>query len=225
MSFEIKRLTKKETIINAIIYGESGLGKTSLIKNLPAEDSLIINVENGLLSLGDYPVDFVDAKTVKDVLDLLKQVDMKKYKTVFIDSITELSQNHYTLLKKKYEQIERSENKKPGSMGIRLWGDFLEDFSVLFKTLRDLKKNVVAFSLVKEHEDSGIVEKLPDVYGKSSKRIVAWFDECLYMHMNKENERKFLTEKANNIMAKDRSGKLDKVTPADLSLVFKKIKA
>jgi len=43
------------------------------------------------------------------------------------------------------------------------------------------------------------------------------------MHIDKEDNRKFLTEKVNNVAAKDRSGKLEKVEDANISMIMKKI--
>lgn len=215
---------RKNTFVNVIVYGDSGVGKTSLVKTLPRETTLVLSAEDGLLSIKDHAVDYVKVKSIGDVLEVINDADATKYKNIVVDSITELSQNHFTHLKNKYEQVEKRENKKAGSMGIRLWGDFLEDFSLMFKTLRGLEKNVLALALTKESEnDTGKLVKKPDVYGKSSERIIAWFDECFYMHVDKSGERRLLTDAVDTVMAKDRSGMLDKVIPADIGKVFAKI--
>tara|TARA_R110000787_G_scaffold5686_6_gene20534 strand:+ start:2104 stop:2787 length:684 start_codon:yes stop_codon:yes gene_type:complete len=225
MKLEIRNTRDdKSQPINVVVYGDSGVGKTSLVKQLPSEETLVISAEGGLLSIKDHDVDYVSVKSVEDVLSILNQVAASKYKHVFIDSITELSQNHFTFLKAKYDQVEIDEKKKPGSMGIKVWGDFLEDFSKMFKTLRDMRKNVVAISLLKEKENEiGMVVKSPDIYGKSSDRIMAWFDEVFFMHMSKDGNRKFLTEKGAVTAAKDRSGKLEKIEDADIAMIIKKI--
>jgi len=230
VSLEIRNTKKdKAQPINVIVYGESGIGKTSLVKSLPNKEVLILSAEGGLLSLTDKEdmdgYDYVVVKSIVDVMKVLKQIEGLEYKTVAIDSITELSQNHFTYLKKKYEVIAKEADKDVSAYGIKIWGDFLEDFSAMFKTLRDMRKNVLAIGLLREKEDeTGMKFKQPDIYGKTAERIVAWFDECFYMYMSKENVRMFLTEKVNNIVAKDRSGKLEKTEPAIISDIFAKIR-
>lgn len=213
MSLLIKNTSETEnTFVNVIVYGDSGVGKTSLVKSLPESDTLVVSLEDGLLSLKGHKYDYVNAKTVAQVLEIVQSDAINKYKTVVIDSITELSQNTYLDLKKKYSDPK---------MAMKLWGDFSEQFSVLFKTLRRLEKNILAIALPRDKEDeAGVLIKKPDVYGKSSDRIIAWFDECFYMYVDKEGNRKLLTETSKNVQAKDRSGKLDKTIDADIGKVF-----
>lgn len=216
MSLIIKNTKdKSNTFVNVIVYGDSGTGKTSLVKTLPEKDTLIVSLEDGLLSVSDKSFDYVNAKTVSQIREIVNSDEIKKYKTIVIDSITELSQNTFLDLKKKYPEAK---------MAMKLWGDFSEQFSLLFKELRRLEKNVLAIALPREKEDeTGQLIKKPDVYGKSSDRIIAWFDECFYMFIDKDGNRKFLTETAKNTMAKDRSGKFEKVIDSNIDVVFKTI--
>lgn len=216
MALNIQNTSQSDkTFVNIIVFGDSGVGKTSLVKTLPKESTLVLSAEDGLLSIKDHAVDYVKVKSIGDVLEVIKDKDAEKYKNIVVDSITELSQNHFTFLKGKYPDPK---------MAIKLWGDFLEDFSKMFKTLRGLEKNVLALALVSEKEnETGKTIKRPDVYGKSSERIVAWFDESFYMHINKEGERKLLTQSVETVRAKDRSGLLDKVIEPDIGEVLKKI--
>jgi phage nucleotide-binding protein len=215
---------KSNTFVNIIVYGDSGTGKTSLARDLDHDSTLIVSLEDGLLSLDGCDIDYTNAKTISQIMEIVNSPDIKKYKTIMIDSITELSQNTFLELKTKYEAIEKAENKKPGTMAMKLWGDFTEGFSRLFKELRRLEKNVVAVALPTEKEDAtGAIFKKPDVYGKSSDRIIAWFDECFYMYVDKDGARKFLTETARNTMAKDRSGKFDKIIDANIGSVIETI--
>lgn len=225
MSLLIKNTKdKSNTFVNIIVYGNSGTGKTSLVKTLPEEDTLVVSLEDGLLSLDGHSYDYINAKTISQIMEIVNSPEIEKYKTVVIDSITELSQNVFLELSKKYTEIEKRENKKPGSMAMKLWGDFSSQFSVLFKELRRLEKNIVAIALPTEKENAaGLMEKKPDVYGKSSDRIIAWFDECFYMYVDGEGKRLLLTETAKNTMAKDRSGKLAKTINADIGEVLSTI--
>lgn len=215
---------KSNSFVNIIVYGNSGTGKTSLVKTLPEDSTLVVSLEDGLLSLDGHSYDYVNAKTITELMEIINSPEIEKYKTVVIDSITELSQNVFLELNKKYAKIEKDENKKPGSMAMKLWGDFSSQFSVLFKELRRLEKNILAIALPAEKENAaGIMEKKPDVYGRSSDRIIAWFDECFYMFVDNDGKRMFLTETAKNTMAKDRSGKLGKTIEANVGAILETI--
>ena len=216
MSLEIKNTkTTNEKFINTIVYGDSGVGKTSLIRTLPVEATLVLSAENGLLSVADCGVDYVETKSISDIMTILKTLDVKKYRHVVIDSITELGQNHFVFLKKKYPDAKNA---------LQLWGDFGGDFQEMFKKLRDMKISVLAVALLKEKENAtGQMEKMPDIYGKTAKKIQAWFDEVFYMHIDKDGNRMFLTEKTTLTDAKDRSTKLDKIEKADMRHIHGKI--
>jgi len=210
----------KETFINFIVYGESGVGKTSLAKQFPSEDVLVISAEDGLLSIKDHSVDYVNVKSLEDVKEVITTIVKPKHKYIFIDSITELSQNHYLYLVSKYQKIAKEKDKELAVYNQILWKDFGDDFSVVFKELRRLKKTVFALALEKEKENA-IGQKIfmPDIYGKTAERIIAWFDECFRMFI-KDDKRVFLTDKTEKSWAKDRSDKLEQIMIADAYKAF-----
>lgn len=224
MALEIKN-TKTDGVdfVNYIVYGQSGVGKTSLVKQFPSENVLVLSAEDGLLSVKDHSVDYVNVKSLSDVMEVLNKLVEERHKFIFIDSITELSQNHYLYLLKKYEAYAKSKGKGVDTYAMKIWGDFGNDFSEVFKELRRLEKTVIALALEKEKENE-IGQKIfmPDIYGKTAERIIAWFDECFRMFI-KDGERVFLTEKTELSWAKDRSSKLEKICEANISEAHKKI--
>ncbi len=67
-----------------------------------------------------------------------------------------------------------------------------------------------------------------DLIGKISHQIYQYFDEVFYLDVvaksDGTNERILITDRTDKITAKDRSGKLNAQEPADLGLVFNKIR-
>ncbi|MEI8395382.1 MAG: ATP-binding protein [Rhodospirillaceae bacterium] len=49
--------------VKGVIFGKSGIGKTSLLKTLPAESTLFIDLEAGDLAVEDWPVDSLRPRT------------------------------------------------------------------------------------------------------------------------------------------------------------------
>ena len=52
------------------IFGPSGVGKTSLLKTLPPEETLCIDLEAGMKSVQDWPGDSIPVRTFADALDI-----------------------------------------------------------------------------------------------------------------------------------------------------------
>lgn len=107
-----KRL-KQQTGVKMAIFGQYGVGKTSLLKTLN-EPTLCLDFEAGLLAVKDCGIDSIFVRTWEDARDLacliggvnpasksiygqrhfdsakakFKDCDFTKYKCIFIDSIT-----------------------------------------------------------------------------------------------------------------------------------------
>jgi hypothetical protein len=65
-----KRLAKAGTKTTMAIFGPSGVGKTSLLKTLPPEETLCIDLEAGMKSVQDWRGDSIPVRTFTDALDI-----------------------------------------------------------------------------------------------------------------------------------------------------------
>lgn len=108
-------LREKNTIV---IVGPVNVGKTSLIRTVNPAETLMLNIEAGLKAVQDVPFDHVDIDSFTEVVDLAcllggplpgrmdndffsprhhkwatenYKLDLKRYKNLFIDSITDLT--------------------------------------------------------------------------------------------------------------------------------------
>jgi phage nucleotide-binding protein len=204
-----------------MIYGQSGIGKTSLLGTLPAAETLIVSAESGLLCLQDKSIDVVEVKSYDAVRTafgyLAKNEDQGKYKFVCIDSLTEISDLLIKHLKSKEEY------KNP-SNALKLWGEFSETMIGLIKAFRDLDRHIVFTALSDDVNDGGIITKKPMIAGNKAQQLMpSFFDEVFYLSINQDNERIIHTQPTHSFIAKDRSGKLEVTEVADLNLIFNKI--
>ena len=204
-----------------MIYGQSGIGKTSILGTLPLNETLIISAESGLLCLQDKSIDVLEAKSYEAVRGafsyLVTGKDEGKYKFVCIDSLTEISDLLVKNLKAK------DEYKNP-SNALKLWGEFSETMIGLIKAFRDLDRHIVFTALADDVNDGGIITKKPMIAGNKAQQLMpSFFDEVFYLTIDQENERVIHSQPTHSFIAKDRSGKLSSTEPANLTLIINKI--
>jgi hypothetical protein len=222
--------------IKCVLYGESGVGKTSSIATLKAAgfNPLLVSAESGTLSLKGSGISMVDISTndkgepvaMEDRLARLHEVFLylkdgkHKFDTVVLDSLTEINHCVMAYLKKKHPD--------PKSNLVK-FGENSEIMQKIVREFRDLKLNVVLIALASnDKDDIGRRYTDIDLVGKTATKIPALFDEVIYYFVTKTDKdgviRKFQCQPSDQVRAKDRSGKLSAYEDADLGKLFLKIK-
>jgi len=210
--------------ISALVYGKAGIGKTTLARTLPGR-TLIVSAESGLLSLANSKIDYVELEgktavdkiaSLKEILDFLK--NGAPYDNIFIDSITEIGQ----LFTELYAgQFTRAESRV-------LWQEYDKSMRWFIKRMRDFAPyNVIVTCLEKEDKDD-LARKTygPDLQGSIAGKIAQYFDEVFNFQIvpvEDKFKRVLYTDHFDGHIAKDRSGSLNMVEPANLTHIFNKI--
>lgn len=214
--------------IKALLVAKSGDGKTYRAATT-GDKTVVISFESGTLCLDGHDVEIWDCtRDSKDVplkpaerISALKQCYDKlaagtDFKWVFIDSLTELAQVMVQTLQAEFPDRKDS---------LVLWGENAKRMRAIIKNFRDLPKyHVVMTALVDiDKDENNKRHTLPDVPGGLKRELPAFFDEVFFIQRGQNNERFFLTQSTETMPAKDRSGKLDPIEPADLAHVARKI--
>jgi len=205
-----KGLAKKAGI-KTLIYADSGIGKTNLFHS--TGKTLLLSLEKGDLVLDDADnVDIVRATTLAEVREVYQYIkeNNDKYDTFGIDSITDLGEQIVAELKAmpEFQDMKKS---------MPMWMKFSEIMLSIAKSFRNLENINVVITALAESVTNGFEEKiLPMIPAKKIQvKLASLYDEVFYIKVNEDGERVFITQPTQDIVAKDRSGKLEQVEPYD----------
>jgi hypothetical protein len=157
-------------------------------------------------------------KTIVAIHDKLEADKSGYYKTVVIDSLTELQKlDMRTIMSETY-------NKKPETTDIdvpsqREWGKNGERVRRIVRAFRDLPLNTIMTSLAATEKDegTGMVMYYPMLPGKMRAEVPGYFDIVGFLTAVEERNgevtvRRLQTTKTRRVIAKDRTDALDPVT-------------
>jgi hypothetical protein len=201
------------------------------------EPTLIISAECGLLSLADKEIDMIDLsiddngnlipkekriERLKQVYSYLLTEEARKYKWVFIDSLSEIAQN---LMESLYLEFPDRKDSLP------MYGENSKRMRSIIKSFRDLPGYNVVMTCLSEIDKDENNQRFIGVQmvGKISQVIPAFFDEVFYLHVAKQEDgsyqRSLITGRTEKLIAKDRSGKLEQYEKPNLQIIANKIRS
>lgn len=207
---------------NFLVYAPAGWGKTTLIGTTP--EPLIISAEGGLLALSGTDIDVFEIKNREDCNEVYEWItrseEAKKYKTICIDSLTEIA------------EVLLSDEKGRNKDARQAYGIMFDEMSILIRSFRDLKRDVYFTAHQKRivDDNSGAVTFTPSVPGNMLLQALPhFFDEVFVGRYGKlEDGTQYRYIQTNGDMqytAKDRSGTLKPVVKPNLGEIIETIKA
>lgn len=219
----VQAVTETERFLNVLIYGDSGVGKTRLsgsaVEVADMAPMLIVDVEGGTFTLEScYPqAQVVRVKSWADmqaIYDDLYDGEQGRYKTVCIDSITELQK--FSMTRIMHAVVAKDSTRDVEVPSQREWGKNSEQIRLTVRAFRDLPMHTIFTALSKEDRDArtGITRIKPALPGKLASEVAAYLDLVLYMYtkrVDEKVERLLLTTMTDKEIAKDRSNRLPPV--------------
>jgi len=253
---EFKPTTLKEALkakgVSMIVYGNPGVGKTSLIKTLVGgvwnekdmkwaytgkkycepEDILLITVDAGESVLDDPALhnmaviileeEVESLATFKGIVQRLRE--SCPWKWVFIDNMSEL-EKFFLMSLTKIKTLDVPRTKE--------WGDAAFYMRKYIRDLRGITKhgtNVIfifwAMS-VKDTDKDGVVEHtvMPMVMEKTSKEFVGLVEHTAYMGISEKSGKRYLQFDSNKLVfCKKRNDNLKQFEEANLGDIFRLLK-
>ena len=160
-----------QTKIKALIYGQAGMGKTTLA--LSAPKPLLLDFDNGVNRVNfEHQKDTVQIKSFQEALDVLNE-DLSDYESIVVDTIGKMMDFIIT-------KVCGTSNPR-----IQDWGRINQEFTGFVRIASSLNKNIIFVAhrdVRKEGEENVFV---PAVREKTYSAIVTELDLLGYMDMNK----------------------------------------
>lgn len=210
--------------LNAIFYGDSGVGKTRLLGSCDEVPDLrkvlFVDIEGGTRSIRDvYPnIDTVrvqNFRQIREVYEGLKGTS-HGYTTACLDSASEMQK--FNMSDVMVDLVKSRPDLDPDIPGMREWGKNLEQMRKYIRAFRDLPINTFFTALAQTDKDqkTGATMKKPGLSGKLANEITAFLDIACYMYVKEvegKQTRMLLTGSTDQFVAKDRTAKLPMVIP------------
>lgn len=212
----ITKSSQKTPHLKMVVYGEPGVGKTVFCSTAP--DLLFLDVEAGLMSVSDKEIDVCKVKNYSDIQETFKTLHETKhpYKTVALDSLTEIQKTIMDDLVKSFPEVKRAYGGQYSSQSD--WGANIDITRRMLRAFRDLEMNVIFVCLSQQAKDevTGEITVKPAMSGKTmAEELCAIVDVVGYLYVTQEKQdekivlkRKMLVQPSGKYMAKDRSDKL-----------------
>ena len=192
---------------NIMIYGEPGVGKTSLA--FTTNNPILLDFDKGSYRSA-YRKDIIKIQNYSDIANNLKQFSktIENYDTIIIDTIGALQDliKSYLLVK----DVSLNNAKK----SFQLYGQLLTNTIDFFNLLQSLGKNIITIAHVQEKTKGEDYVKRPVVIGQTKDKLYQVMDFIGYMSF--KNSNRVLTFKAidDNIECKQ-TGDIDVLSIPD----------
>lgn len=211
-------VTTPDTIeyLNMLVYGEPGVGKTFFCGT--AQDHpmtspiLFLDVEGGTVTLRKRKdVDVIQLRGLDQIQKIHEQLRVNNdgyYKTVIIDSLTELADLDMREVMRK--MLRDRPDRDPDVADKREWGIVRTHVRRIVRAFKDLPMNTIMTALLLQDQDDITGKKTfyPSLSGKLRTEVPGFFDVVGYMSSHVEGKdtiRQIQFLKTDKVTAKDRT--------------------
>lgn len=166
---------KTPTTIKMLIYGQPGIGKTTLALSTPIP--LLLDFDGGIHRVNPmHQCDTVQISSWEDCLNVLKE-DLSAYRTIIIDTAGKMLDYMSIYLIQKNGKLGKSN----GALSLQGYGERKGEFISFLKTVSLMGKHLVFVAHEKEEKDGDQKIVRPEIGGSSAGDLIKELDLVGYM--------------------------------------------
>lgn len=165
--------------IKMLIYGEPGIGKTTL--SLSAENPVLFDFDGGINRV-EYGLikTTVQVSKYEDLLTALNDPEMNEFKTIVIDTGGKLMDSMTTYIGQRYPKMIMSN----GNLTLKGYGQRKAEFQALLRLIASKQKDVIFVCHRKTVQDGDEIRYVPLFGGSSYDDLATELDLIGYMEAN-----------------------------------------
>jgi len=197
--------------VKLLVYGASGVGKTTLIKTAP--NPFIISAESGLLALAGEDIPATEISTEQELKAAYEYAVESDHETICLDSVSDIAETILAGLKEKFTDGRQAYGKL---------NDIIGKYIRLFRGIQG--KHVYVTAKEAKTDMNGVNIAQPSMPGQTlTVNLPYYFDEVLRLEADKKGNRIVHTRSNYSQVCKDRSNKLDDKEEPDVQAIINKI--
>jgi phage nucleotide-binding protein len=210
--------------VKCLVYSHAGVGKTTLIKTLPAP--VILSAEGGLLSLADSQIPYIEIDSMDRLMEayswLTESEEAKSFDSIALDSLSEIA------------EVVLAKEKRDNKDARAAYGALQDTMARMIRAFRDIKGKHVYFSAKceKTNDEQGRILYSPSMPGNKLPQSLPYFFDLMFaLRAEKDEEgvthRALMTDTDGLWMAKSRTtdaNRLQAYEPPDLGVIIDKLR-
>lgn len=167
---------KVNTLVKTLIYGQPGIGKTTLAISAPSP--LLFDFDGGVHRVNaKHQVDTVQIESWQNMLDVLGKEDLSAYKSFVIDTAGKMLDYMAAWLIQNNPKLGKSN----GALSLQGYGERKAEFRAFLKRVALMGKHIVFVAHDQEEKDGDQKIIRPEIGGSSGSDLIKELDLVGYM--------------------------------------------